>query len=170
MKKRFGVVYCFSLILGIVLLTYGSASAQDVTDIVDKAKDVTKDAAEKTVDTTKDVADTTGDVAVDAAKKTVDVTEDGVDAVDGPVVGAGKATVEGAKKGYDKADDVAADTGEVTVKGAKKAVGAGEYVTVTAWDGTKWVSKKIKKGTLKGVQKTVEGFTIIGEEVTEILD
>lgn len=150
MKNR--AIFCFSLILGLVLFSYGTASAQDVVDAAKKAAEVTKDATVKTVKKT-------GEVAKDAAEGAKDLTVKGA-----------KKTVEGSKKAYDKADDVAADSARATKKGVKSLANEGEYMTVSAWDGTKWVSKKVKKGTLKGVEKTEEGIEIIGEEAEEIID
>ncbi len=69
---KFKMVYCFSLILGVVLFSYGTANAQ-VVDAVKKAAEVTKDAtvdaAKKTAEVTKDVAKGTKDVTVDTTKK-----------------------------------------------------------------------------------------------------
>ncbi len=148
---RLRIVYCFSLILGVVLFSYGTTNAQ-VVDAVEKVAEVTKEAtvetAKKTAEVTKDIAKGTKDVTVKGAKKTVKVT----------------------KKVYDKGDDVASDTAKLTKKGAKKALNAGEYVTISVWDGTEWVSKKVKKGTFKGVEKTKESVEIVGEEVEDVVD
>ena len=81
------------LVFSFVLVSYGLVNAQ-VVDAVKKAaektKDVTVDAAKKTVEVTGDVAEGTKDVTVDAAKKTADVTGDIAE-------GTKDATVDGVK-------------------------------------------------------------------------
>ena len=91
-----------------VLLSYGSASAQ----IVDKAKDVTKDVAGKTKDVTVSTATKTKVVVTDGLAKTADATE--------------KAAKVGASK---------------TQKFGSNAVNVTENVVGQAYEGGRWLTR-----------------------------
>ena len=139
---------CLGLLLAIVLFSYGAANGQVVDAVKDaakKTKDVTVDAAKKTVEVTKDVADKTKDVTVDAAEKTVDVTKDVAD-----------KTVDGAKAAGSGAKKVGGFVVETTGDVAEKAVEGGKYFVHTTWDGTKWVSKKVWHPTKNAAAKTIK--------------
>ena len=136
-----------------VLFAYGTVNAQvpeKVKDAAGKTKDVTVDAAKKTAHVTTDAAKKTADVTTDAAKKTADVT--------GDTAKKTKVVVtDGLAKAADKTGDAASATGKavgsttksfgnhavtVTENVAATTVKKGKYYSVTAWDGTKWVTKK----------------------------
>ncbi len=121
-------------------------------DAAHKTKEVTVDAADKTADVTKDVADKTADVTTDAAKKTADVTVDtarktkvivtdntmkAADATADAAVATGKA-VGSKTKSFGKHAVTVTDN----VQGEEPKEG-GKYYTVTSWDGSKWVSKRV---------------------------
>ena len=125
-----------------VLFAYGTVNAQvpdKVKDAAGKTKDVTVDAAKKTADVTTDAAKKTADVTGDTAKKTKVIVTDGL------------------AKAADKTEDAASATGKavgsttksfgkhavtVTENVAATTVKKGKYYSVTAWDGTKWVTKR----------------------------
>ena len=138
----------FGLSLAVVLFSYVGANAQIVDTakkIADKTRDVTVDAANKTVEVTKDVADKTKNATVGVFDKTADVTKDAADkTVDGT-----KAVLSGAKKvpGY-----VIETTGDL----AEKTVEGGKYLLTSTWDGAKWVSKKVWYPTKNTAAKTVK--------------
>lgn len=138
----------FGLLIAVVLFSYVGINAQIVKGakkVVEKAKDVTVDAAKKTAEVTEDVADKTKDATVEAAEKTADVTKDVAD----KTVDGAKAAGSGAKKvgGY-----VVETSGDV----AEKAVEGGKFFVHTTWDGTKWVSKKVWYPTKNAAAKTVK--------------
>ena len=125
----------FFAVAGFVFVGFVAADAQVV--------DAVKDAASKT----KDVAEDAKDVTVKTTKKTTVVVTDGVtgaaDATaDAAVLGA-KATASGAKKAASETKSFGSHTVNVSEDIADKAVEGGKYFTVTTWDGTKWVSKKV---------------------------
>lgn len=139
-------LFSLGLFFVLVLFSYGTSNAQVV--------DVVKDAAKKTKD-----------VTVDAAKKTVDVTKDVYDKADDAAAKAGKTTVNIAGKTYDVADDIAYETANGTKKAiyytgdkaadlGKMGYKGGKWVTVTVWDGTKWVAKKAQFWTKEAINET----------------
>src|SRR5688500_11624670 len=102
----------------LVLLSYGSASAQ----IVDKAKDV----ADKTKEVTKDVAGETKD----AAKKTGVIVTDGLKK-------AADKTGDAAKVAASKTKKFGNHALNVTENVVGDAYEGGKYYMVKTWDGTK---------------------------------
>ena len=128
-------------VAGFVFFAAVAADAQVV--------DAVKDAASKT----KDVAEDAKDVTVKGAKKTTVVVTDGVETAadktaDAAVLGA-KATASGTKKAASETKTFGSHTVSVSENVAEKAVEGGKYFTVTTWDGTKWVSKKVWYATKK---------------------
>ena len=135
MMKLKGLVSLFGLIL-FVSFSYSAANAQIV--------DAVKDAAEKTKDVTVDAAKKTADVTGDIAEGAKDVTVDGV-----------KAAGKGAKK-------VGNYTVDVTENVAGQAYEGGRWLTVTTWDGTKWVSKKVWFASKKAASATKDA--VVGDD------
>lgn len=177
----------FALLFVLVSFSYGTAEAQvvdAVKDAASKTKEVTVDAAKKTADVTGDIAEGTKDVTVKAAKKTAGVTKDVAGATKDGTVKAAKKTADVTADAYDKADDVAAstydkaddmayDVAQATAKGTKKSVyfvgdkavdlgkygyKGGKWVTMTTWDGMKWVSKKARFWAKEGYDKTEDAL------------
>lgn len=131
----------YFVIAAFFALAFVSAEAQ--------VPDAVKDAASKTKDVTVDVSKK---VAEGTKKTTVVVTEGvktGADkTADAAVLGA-KATASGAKKAASETKTFGNHTVNVSENIAEKSYEEGKYYTVTTWDGTKWVSKKVWYATKK---------------------
>lgn len=114
MKSR--VLYNLLPIFAVALFSYSAARAQVVKAV-------------------KDVAGKTKEVTVDTTKKTVEMTRGATEKVAGKTVEAAKTTQVAAKTaaGYTVklVDNVKGQTNE-----------GGRWLTVTTWDGAKWVSKR----------------------------
>src|SRR5215203_5762566 len=112
----------FLMVFVFVLFSCNLVNAQvdKVKKTVDKTKDVTVDTTKKTVELTKDAADVTKDVTNKAADKTKDTT-----------VKAAKTTGGYTVKLVDNLKEVPQQTTQ-----------DGKWLTVTRWDGKKWVSKR----------------------------
>ena len=91
-------------------------------------------------------------MTVDAAKKTGDAVSDGVDK-------AADTTKEAAKVGASKSKKFGNQAVRVTENVAGDAYEGGKYFTVTTWDGTKWVSKRVWYATKKGADMTRDAVT-----------
>jgi len=115
-----------------VLFSYGSASAQ----VVEKTKEVTSKTTKAVVDSTKKAASVTKDATTAAASKTKDVVTDSAD----KTTDVAKDT---AGVGKSKSQSFGKNTVTVTENIAGQAYEGGKYLTVTTWDGTKWVSKQV---------------------------
>jgi hypothetical protein len=114
MKLR--TLFLTSLVFGFAMIFGMSANAQ----IVDK---------------TKDAASKVKDVTVKTAKKTTSAVADAVD-------DSASKTKQAAKVGAAKAQKFGSTTVSVTENIAGDAYEGGRYLTVTTWDGVKWVSKR----------------------------
>ena len=152
----------FLMIFAFALFSCIFANAQVVDTVkkaADKTKDVTVDATKKAAKETKKAADKTKDVTVDATKDAADKTKDvTVDTVDKTVELTKDATEETknvtkkvAEKTKDGTVNAAKTTGGYTVKLVdnikeqpvkERPNGDGRWLTVTNWDGKKWVSKR----------------------------
>lgn len=106
----------FFVLVGTVLLSYGTANAQ----IVDAAKDA---------------ASKTKDVTVKTAKKTSVVVTDALDTAADKTTGAAKVAAS-------KSKSFGSHTVNVTDNVAGQAYEGGRWFVVTTWDGTKWVGKR----------------------------
>ncbi|MEZ5344546.1 MAG: hypothetical protein R2681_03225 [Pyrinomonadaceae bacterium] len=145
-------LFCFSLILGVVLFSYTSVDAQvvdEVKKVAEKTKEVTVDTAKKTGEVTGEVAEKTKDAAVKTVEKTGDVIEDSPEKTKETAEKTGAKTKEGARMVVQVTDNL-----------AEPVVKKGRLLTVTTWDGTKWVSKKVWFSAKKSgatVKKAVTG-------------
>jgi hypothetical protein len=129
--KYKGVLSVLVLVLA-VLFTYGPANAQ--------VHEVVKDAAGKTKDVTVDAAKKTKVFVTDGLTKAADKTED-----------AASATAKGAKSTSKK---IGSHTVTVTENVAAEVKKDGQWLMVTTWDGTKWVSKRTWMETKKVASAT----------------
>lgn len=130
MKEK--VLFLTSALFALVLFAYTSTNAQ----VVDKAVEKTKDAASKVKDVTQEAASKTKDAAV---KTTVVVS----DALDDSASKTKQGTEKAAKVGASKAQQFGGNVVSVTENVAGETYEGGKYLTVTAWDGAKWVSKQV---------------------------
>lgn len=137
MKKR--TLAFFALGFGVVLFSFGSASAQVV--------DAVKDAADKTKDVTVKVAKKSRVVVTDgfttAAEKTKDVSGDV------------------ANKTKSETKSFGARTVIVTENIVDRSKEAGKWAAVTTWDGSKWVTKRVWFVTKKSGKVTKEA--VVGD-------
>lgn len=145
-------LYCFSLILGVVLFSYSSIDAQVVDQVkkaAEKTKEVTVDSVKKAGEVTGDVAEKTKNAAVKTVKKTGEVIEGTPDKTKEIADEIGSKSKDGARMVVNVADNL-----------ATPVVKKGRHLTVTTWDGTKWVSKKVwfaAKKSSSTVKETVVG-------------
>ena len=125
-------LFAFVVFLAAVSLSYGSASGQ----VVNKTKEVTSKTTKAVVDSTKKAASVTKDATTTAASKTKDVVTDSAN----KTADVAKDT---ASAGKTKSQSYGKNTVTVTENIAGQAYEGGKYLTVTTWDGTKWVSKQV---------------------------
>ncbi len=118
----------FAAFLALVSFSYVGAQAQVVGAV--------KDAAGKTKDVTVDAAKKTKVVVTDGLETAADKTKSAADAT-------GDATAKGAKVAASKSKSFGNRTVSVTENIAGNAYEGGKFYTVTTWDGTKWVSKRV---------------------------
>jgi hypothetical protein len=137
----------FGFAFAAILFSYGSASGQIVNAVKDAA-DRTKDAAVKTKDVTVDVAKKTTVVVTDGLTTAVDKTKD--------------VSIDAARKTKTTSRKIGEYTVDVTENVAEQAVEGGRWLTVTTWDGTKWVSKKVRFAAKKTASTTKD--VILGED------
>jgi len=112
-------------IVVIAVVSVSSTNAQVVDKTVDKTKEVTKEAAKVTTDAVKKTSVVVTDTLSDAADKTRSATE------------------SGAKTTTTKASTFGKNTLNVTENVVGQTYEGGKYLTVTSWDGAKWVSKQV---------------------------
>ncbi len=120
----------FLPLIACVLFAYGTASGQ----VVEKVKDT----AEKAKDATVETAKKTGVVITNGLDKAAAVTTDGT-----------KKTVAATKTFGNNALVV---TEDVAVTSGEKIMEGGRFLTVTTWDGAKWVSKQVWFAAKKGAE------------------
>jgi hypothetical protein len=113
-----------SLMIALVFVVIGSASHTNA-QVVDKTKDAAEKAAKVTTDTAKKTSVVVTDTLGDAASKTKSATESAV-----------KTTTT-------KAQTFGKNSVNVTESVAGQTYEGGKYLTVTSWDGAKWVSKQV---------------------------
>jgi hypothetical protein len=94
----------------------------------------------------KDAAGKTKDVTVDAAKKTKVIVTDGLTKAADKTEDAASATAKAAKSTSKK---IGSHTVTVTENVASEVKKDGQWLMVTTWDGTKWVSKRTWMETKK---------------------
>ncbi len=127
-------------VLAVVLVSYGTSSAQ----IVEKAKDI----AEKTKDVTVETTKKTAVIVTDGLEKASDKTKD--------------LTVDTAKTAASSSKKFGNNAVEVTENIAVKSYEGGKWFTVTTWDGTKWVSKRTWIATKKAAGAASDA--VVGSE------
>lgn len=137
----------FGFTVAAVLFSYGNASGQIVNSVRDAA-DKTKDAAVKTKDVTVDTAKKTTVIVTDGITTAADKTKD--------------ASVDAAKKTKTTTQQIGDYAVDVTENVSEAAVEGGRWLTVTTWDGTKWVSKKVRFAAKKTASATKD--VVVGND------
>lgn len=130
MKLR--VLVSFTAIAVIVLISCSTANAQ----IVEKVKEA---------------ADKTREVTIDTTEKTVELTKDAADK-------SKSRTAEVVKKNNSGVKRFGSYSVELVDKVQGKTTESGRWLTVTTWDGAKWVSKRIWSPTKKAADKTTNAL------------
>lgn len=138
MKKPLFMMNIF--IAAIMLFSAAAANAQ----VVEKVKDTAEKAKDVTVDTTKK----TKVVVVDSLEKAEDKAGDAKD-----------TTVDATKKAASSAKTFGSHTVSVSENVTEAVIKEGRYYTVSTWDGTKWVAKKVWYPTKKTSGKIKETAT-----------
>jgi hypothetical protein len=133
MKLR--VLLNFAIIFAVALISYNTASAQ----IVEKVKKA---------------ADKTTEVTIDTTKKTVELTKDATDKTKNSIVEVGK-------KENPRANRFGSYTVELTDNVRGQTSESGRWLTVTTWNGMKWISKRTWIVTKKAADKTRK--TVVGD-------
>lgn len=124
---KVNALFVFVAFFAMVLFSYSTANAQN--------EDKTKEAVSKT----KDAAVKTVTKAVESATKTTLVVQDALaDSADKTKTAAG--TAENKIKASSKS--FGGNTVNVTENVAGETYEGGRWLTVTTWDGVKWVSKQ----------------------------